>query len=309
VKRALALGTLVAAGMLTAAVAAYQQPAAGQKPMVVEADKLKDNLYVLRGGGGNTGVFIMTTGVAVVDTKNPGWGAPLLAKIKEITDKPVTLIINTHTHGDHVSGNVEFPATVDVVAHEFTAGAMKEMKSPPGFKPNPDAVPIFTTHMGHGLPKRTFKDRMTIGKGPDQIDLHYFGRAHTGGDAWVVFPALRMMHAGDAFPGKNIPIMDTNNGGSGVDYPDTLAKAAAAVAKSVDGIITGHSTVMTVQDLSEFADFNREFREAVRAGKKAGQTIDQIAGSWTVPAKFAGYAAPQAARLRLNVEAVYNAIP
>jgi glyoxylase-like metal-dependent hydrolase (beta-lactamase superfamily II) len=163
--------------------------------------------------------------------------------------------------------------------------------------------------MGHGLPKRTFKDRMTIGKGPDQIDLHYFGRAHTGGDAWVVFPALRMMHAGDAFPGKNIPIMDTNNGGSGVDYPDTLAKAAAAVAKSVDGIITGHSTVMTVQDLSEFADFNREFREAVRAGKKAGQTIDQIAGSWTVPAKFAGYAAPQAARLRLNVEAVYNAIP
>jgi glyoxylase-like metal-dependent hydrolase (beta-lactamase superfamily II) len=300
------LTALVATGLATAGVAAYQQPAAGQKPMVVEAEKLKDNLYVLRGGGGNTGVFIMSSGVAVVDTKNPGWGAPLLAKIKEITDKPVTLIINTHTHGDHVSGNVEFPATVDIVTHEFTAAAMKEMKQPPGFKPNPNAVPIFTQHKGHGLPKRTFKDRMTIGKGPDQIDLHWFGRAHTGGDAFVVFPALRAMHAGDAFPGKQIPIIDTNNQGSGVDYPDTLAKAASAASKSVDVIITGHSTVMTPKDLAEFADFNREFRESVRAAKKSGQTIEQIAGSWKVPAKFSGYAEPQAERLRINIEAVYN---
>jgi glyoxylase-like metal-dependent hydrolase (beta-lactamase superfamily II) len=48
-----------------------------------------------------------------VDTKNPGWGQPLLEKIKSVTDKPIVRIINTHTHGDHVSGNVEFPATVE----------------------------------------------------------------------------------------------------------------------------------------------------------------------------------------------------
>ncbi|MBZ5557157.1 MAG: MBL fold metallo-hydrolase [Acidobacteriia bacterium] len=52
------------------------------------------------------------TGVTVVAAKNPGWGTPILNKIKELTPKPVTLLINTHTHGDHVSGNVEFPATV-----------------------------------------------------------------------------------------------------------------------------------------------------------------------------------------------------
>jgi glyoxylase-like metal-dependent hydrolase (beta-lactamase superfamily II) len=56
-------------------------------------------------------VFVTANGVVVVDTKNPGWGQPLLEKIKTLTDKPVTMIINTHTHGDHVSGNVEFPAT------------------------------------------------------------------------------------------------------------------------------------------------------------------------------------------------------
>jgi len=81
-KREVVLGTLIAVGALTLAVAA-QQPAA-PAPMVVEVDKLKDNLFVLRGGGGNTTVFVGADGVTLVDTKNPGWGQPILARIKEI---------------------------------------------------------------------------------------------------------------------------------------------------------------------------------------------------------------------------------
>src|SRR5688572_15096128 len=133
VRRVAVLSALVTIGALSAVVAAYQQPA-GDKPKVIEVEKLKDNLFVLRGagGGGNTGVFVTSTGVVVVDTKNPGWGTPILAKIKELTDKPVTMIINTHTHGDHVSGNVEFPATVDVVTHANTATNMKTMRTQAG---------------------------------------------------------------------------------------------------------------------------------------------------------------------------------
>src|SRR5436305_7703055 len=104
--RASVLGALVAAGALSVAIGAYRQP---QGPKVVEVDKLKDNLFILKGGGGNTAVFVGTNGVVVVDTKNPGWGQPVLDKIKELTPKPITTIVNTHTHGDHVSGNVEFP--------------------------------------------------------------------------------------------------------------------------------------------------------------------------------------------------------
>ena len=116
-RRMILLTTLIAVGALTF-VAAQQ---AGQKPMVVEVEKLKDNLFILKGGGGNTTVFVQSNGISVVDTKNPGWGAPILAKIKELSDKPITTIINTHTHGDHVSGNVEFPTTVDIVVQENTA--------------------------------------------------------------------------------------------------------------------------------------------------------------------------------------------
>ena len=317
-KRQIVLGTLIAIGLLSISLAALQQapgragaPAGQPAPRVVEVDKLKDNLYMMRGGGGNSAVFIMASGVAVVDTKNPGWGQPLLDKIKSVTDKPVTLIINTHTHGDHVSGNVEFPTTVEVVTHENTAKNMQEMRPPTGITPAPDAPKnIFKENGGKGLPKKTFKDKMTIGKGADEIDLFYFGRGHTNGDAWVVFPALRVMHAGDIFSGKNIPLLDAVNGGSGVEIGKSLAKAAKSV-KNVDSIITGHSTVMTMADLTEYAAFNDEFAEAVRAGKKAGKSVDEIAAVWKLPAKYKGYTDPAATpaatdRLKNNVKIVFD---
>src|SRR5678815_5432968 len=177
-KRQFVLGMLFAAGALTMSVNALQQPQAGASGQpaarVVEVDKLKDNLYMMRGGGGNSAVFITSGGVVVVDTKNPGWGQPLLEKIKSVTDKPVTMIINTHTHGDHVSGNVEFPTTVEVVTQENTAKNMEAMRPATGITPAPDAPKnIFKENGGRGMPKRTFKDKMTIGKGNDAIELHY----------------------------------------------------------------------------------------------------------------------------------------
>src|SRR5256884_2574699 len=121
--RGAVLGTLIGIGALSLAAAAYQaQP---QGPKVVEVEKLKDNLFMLKGGGGNTAVYIAANGVVVVDTKNPGWGQPILEKIKELTPKPVTTIINTHTHGDHVSGNVEFPAGIEIVVQENTRKHME----------------------------------------------------------------------------------------------------------------------------------------------------------------------------------------
>ena len=308
-KRIVVLTALIAAGAVSYVVA--QQ--GGQKPMVVEVEKLKDNLFILKGGGGNTTVFVQSDGITVVDTKNPGWGAPILAKIQELSPKPITTIVNTHTHGDHVSGNVEFPATVDIVVQENTAASMKRMMSPPGMgkPPAPGAPPvptIFEQNQGKGLPKRTFKDRMTLFKGPDQIELYYLGRGHTNGDAWVLYPALRVVTAGDIVSGKNLPLLDTNNGGSGLEIGDTIAKAHSTFSKVADTVITGHSTNMTMADLQEYATFNREFADSVRAAKKAGQTIDDVVKSWTVPAKFQGYAAAAEARLRANVQVVYDEI-
>src|SRR5437773_3230104 len=302
-RRALVLGVLIGVGALSLAATAYQaQP---QGPKVVEVEKLKDNLFMLKGGGGNTAVFVTANGVVVVDTKNPGWGQPILDKIKELTPKPVTTIINTHTHGDHVSGNVEFPTTVDIIVQVNTKANMEKMtpaaSPPPGQTPAPN---IFKANNGRGMPKHTFKDRMTLGKGADQVDLYYFGRGHTNGDAFIVFPALRFMHAGDIFARKGPPLLDANNGGSGVLIGDTLAKAHATI-KNVDSIITGHSTVMTWNDLNEYADFNKEFLAWVRAEMKAGKSVDDAAKEYAIPSQFKDYTA-NANQSKTNIGVVYN---
>jgi cyclase len=303
--RTSALATVIGVGAITASLGAYQA-AQAPAPKVVEAQKIKDNLYMLtgQGGGGNTAVFVQANGVVVVDTKNPGWGTPILDKIKELTPKPVTMIINTHTHGDHVSGNVEFPATVDVVVQENTKANMEKMAPVTGLNQAPTPN-IFTQNGGRGLPKRTFKDKMTLGSGNDRIDLYYFGRGHTNGDAWVVFPALRVVHAGDIFSGKNLPLLDANNGGSGVEIGDSLAKAADGI-KNVDTIITGHSTLMTWDDLRAYSQFNKDFAAAVRAGVTAGKSVDDIAAGWKLDeTKYKGYTIADA-RLKTNVQVVAN---
>jgi glyoxylase-like metal-dependent hydrolase (beta-lactamase superfamily II) len=249
---------------------------------------------MITGNGGNTGVFITDNGVVVVDTKNPGNGQAILDKIKSVTPKPVTMIINTHTHGDHVGSNESFPATVDIVAQENTKANMVKMDNFKGDK-------------AKFLPKQTFKDKLTIGKGKDEIDLFYFGRAHTSGDAWVVFPALRAMHAGDAFAGKSTPIIDGANGGSAVEFGKTLSKAVAGI-KNVDAIIGGHNNnVMTVADLKEYTDFNNEFITWVQGEIKAGKTVEAAAAEYKIPDKYKGYTVSTfLGGIKNNIQIAYN---
>jgi glyoxylase-like metal-dependent hydrolase (beta-lactamase superfamily II) len=286
-RRLVTLAVLFAAGAL--AIAASAQRGAQTETTVVTLQKIKDNLYLATGGGGNSAVFITDLGVVIVDTKLPGWGQPLLAKIKTITDKPVATIINTHSHSDHVGGNDAFGTAVEIIAHENTRLAMDKMDAFRGDKVN-------------YLPKLMFKDKMTLGAGKDRVDLYYFGAGHTNGDTWVVFPAARVVHAGDMFADTEPPIVDLANGGSGLAYPSTLAKAAESL-KNVDTIIPGHSALKPWKDLATYADFTREFRDVVVNGFNHGLGVSEMADAWTLSAKYPGYkAAPE--RVKVDVEAI-----
>jgi glyoxylase-like metal-dependent hydrolase (beta-lactamase superfamily II) len=271
----------------------------------LQVEKLTETLYVLRGGGGNTAAFITAKGVLLVDTKVSGWGPSIIQKLKTFTDKPVTTIVNTHTHFDHVNGNAEFPATVEVVTHENTKMYMEQWNPVYGLQlDNPSP---FKANGGVGLPKRTFRDTLTLGSGADRVDLYFYGPAHTGGDTWVVFRNARIMHAGDAFPGKSAPIMDKNNGGSAARYGETIARAAKT--PNVDRVITGHSATMTIAELKEFGEFNADFVRDAQAAKKAGKTIEQFVAEWNVPAKYSGYTNPPANgrnQWRSNAQVVWD---
>src|SRR5438034_4769027 len=239
-KRAFVLGLIICAGivMITAGIIAQQAQQGergGQRGgaaglgAIGKIQKVTNRLYMIPGAGGNTAVFETANGVVIVDTKLANNGQAILDQVKSVSSKPITMIINTHTHGDHTGSNVFFPANVEIVAHENT-------------KTNMEKMDVFKDPANkYALPDKIFKDRMTLLGGPDSIDLYYFGPAHTNGDAFVVFRALRAMHAGDVFATRGQPLIDRNNGGSGIAYPQTIAKAVSAI-KNVDTVITGHTT-------------------------------------------------------------------
>ncbi|MEX2271471.1 MAG: MBL fold metallo-hydrolase, partial [Vicinamibacterales bacterium] len=167
-KRATILGILIAIGSVSIAVKAAQQPAPPQPSADnLTVEKVKDNLFVLRGGGGNTAVFVQARGVTLVDTKNPGWGQPLLDKVRTLTDKPVTTVINTHMHYDHVSGNVAMPASTEIIAHANAARIIASPSPVTGLGGTP--ANVFKDNPGKGLPKRTYTDKLTLGSGADQV--------------------------------------------------------------------------------------------------------------------------------------------
>ena len=246
--------------VLAVAGAAAQQ----QRPRIPPTGTIKnvrDNLYVIPGAGGNTTVLVTQAGVVLVDTKLPNNGEAILNQVRRVTDKPVTMIINTHSHPDHIGSNEYFPASVDVVTHENTR---KWMAANPRVASNQAA-----------MPDRTFTDRMSLGSGDDRIELYYFGAGHTNGDAFVVFPARRAMCAGDMFAWKMAPLIDPMAGGSVLALPDTLEKAVNGIP-NVDTVIEGHGDVNTWGGFRDYAQFNRALVDAAKAGM-GQKTAEEIA--------------------------------
>lgn len=181
---------IVVLGVLFAVGAAAMAIRSGAQENVAQIEQVQDNLYLITGGGGNTAALVTEGGVVVVDTKLANWGDAILDKIRTVTDKPVTMILNTHTHGDHVGSNTDFDQPVEVVAHVNTRANMEKMDQ------------FQSAEAKAYLPSRTFTDTLSVLDGDDRIDLYYFGRGHTSGDAIIVFPALSVAHTGDLFAWK-----------------------------------------------------------------------------------------------------------
>ena len=152
---------------------------------------------------------------------------------------------------------------------------------------------MFKENPGKGLPKRTFKDKLTIGSGADQINLYYFGPAHTGGDAFVEFAAHRIMHTGDAFPNKGLPIMDQNNGGSGVEYADTIRKAVERRAEHRHHHQRPHAGADDARRHARVRGLRRGVRRP-RAGRarRPARRVEQMAKEWADAGEIQGFRRP-----------------
>src|SRR5262249_7272308 len=117
-----------------------------------------------------------------------------------------------------------------------------------------------------------------------------------------LFAVVKRKRASDRVDRKGATNMDSSNGGSGVEYPKTLAKAAAGI-KGVESVIPGHSPLMTWNDFKEYGDFMRELVSAAEQAKKDGKDVDKAAADLKLPEKYKDYTMD---RLKADVTVIYS---
>lgn len=263
---------------------------------VARIERLEGGLYLIQATGMNVAALVTDDGVVLVDTMMSGWWGPaVLDAIRSVTDKPITTIINTHAHKDHIGNVARFSATMDNVVMQENTRFHILRSGVAG-----DATPGFRK-------AATFTDRLSLTRGREHIDLYFFGKGHTGGDAWVVFPALRIAHIGDLAWKQDGPRFDRDAGGSAVAYPDTLAMGLAGIP-DVDTFIVGHSgdgskPLMSRRELEAYqrlsARLLSDSRDALRAGRRAADTAARFTA-------MAGVLPYSAMRVTHAVETIYD---
>ena len=249
-RRHLVLAVIV----LFAAQTAWVLTQTAKPPGPLTIARVKGDLHMISGEGGNVALYVTSEGVILVDNMFDRNHAGILAQIKAVTDKPLKYVINTHQHDDHAGGDLKMLPLAEVIAHKNVRANLKDIKRP--YYEDTPGTPI-------GLPRVTFSDELAITLGDKEVQARYFGRGHTSGDAIVYFPELRTIHTGDLFlnfPRRNRPdgsprppgagiYVDYVQGGSFLDWTKTLD---GVLKIDFDTVIPGHGPVTTKAALAQF---------------------------------------------------------
>jgi glyoxylase-like metal-dependent hydrolase (beta-lactamase superfamily II) len=240
----------------------YVRAQFGDAPSKLDVVKLKDDLFVIHNEyvPGNTTVMVTNEGVIMVDDKFEIDHANILAELKKITNQPVKYVINTHHHGDHSGGNAKLQALgAQVVTSWQARQQMVDGKQP-------------------GLSNITIDQKGSLYLGGKQVDLFYFGRGHTNGDIVALFPAQRVLAAGDLFTiGDATPeLVDYPGGGSAKEWPQTIA---GVLTLDFDQVVPGHGPVGTKADMRKFHETSTRLKNRVHdmiVGKKSKDEISKM---------------------------------
>jgi cyclase len=239
---------------LLGAWAAYTQAPVAPRPAA--SQKVKDNLYMISGEGGNVAVLITDEGILLVDDMYDRNYAAVMGQVKALSDKPIRYVLNTHQHDDHSGGNAQMlAASVEVIAHKNARINMLAHKQP-------------------GAPRVTFTDDLQVHLGGKEVRTRHYGRGHTGGDAVIYFPDLKVIHTGDLFLTRPTqPYIDYANGGSALEW----TKALDEVLKlDFDTIIPGHGPLSDRAGLLKWQTDFAAMRSRVGGMVRQGKSKDEI---------------------------------
>jgi cyclase len=252
------------------ALAQAAQPSQG--PLV---QKIRGNVYFVRGGMAYGGFSIYDKGVVVIDAKMTAEGTKqVVAEIAKITPLPITHILLTHSDGDHVNGLTGYPTGLAILSSETTKREMEE-----AFK-DEKMAPLRAY-----LPTRTFTRPFSLDLGAASVELIPVGPAHTGGDTFIYFRDEKTAFVGDlAFLGRD-PLIHRQKGGTSEGYAQALRTMLSLGAETY---LSGHNEPMTAADLRGILASIEEKRAKVGALVKEGKTLDEIKKAMGVSDASAG---------------------
>lgn len=268
--------SFVQSGSLAVTFSAFTPLLKMINPAEYQIKLLRRNIGIFTEKGGTIGWLIQPDGIVVVDTQWREQSEHLLEEIKTKQEGPVQLLINTHHHADHTSGNIAYKGIArNILAHENS-------------KFNQLAVAKTNNNLDvQLLPDLTYTDRWQQKIGDETIDIQQWGPAHTNGDSIIHFQEANVVHCGDLVFNRRYPYIDKSAGASIENWIEILQQMQAYFDNEALFIFGHASESFKVtgdkNDLAAFADYLTALLEFVSAETRSGKTKDQILTAKAIP--------------------------
>ena len=248
-------GTLFAADQ-GAPAAAHPRPVRAIEHIAGDLYRYQDNSHF--------SVFLVTSdGIIVTDPINRDVASWLKGELKQRFDQPVRYLIYSHWHEDHASGGEVFADSATIVAHDLTRAHIMEEKVPTA------------------IPELTFSDQLTLQLGGKSVELTHMGVSHSDDSIAMFFPDENAVYAVDFICVKGLPYQDLPPWA--YHYPEWLDSLHKLEAMDFEIMVPGHDGVGTHEDVRLFRHYLEDLETAVAAGIEAGQTLEEIQASVTLP--------------------------